>query len=111
MGDRKLPTDVPRCALVRSLPRRNLLGHPGDMATLPKAPCPSCSVPHALLPTKRIGYGSVKDHKIEPRALVLCPGSMVHVAYAEARAWQLEFERLQQEAAEPAAVEEMLFEG
>ncbi|MCY0931726.1 hypothetical protein OTB20_37215 [Streptomyces sp. H27-H1] len=81
------------------------------MATLPKAPCPSCSVPHALLGTKRIGYGSVKDHKTEPRALVLCPGSMVHVAYAEARAWQLEFERAQQEAAASAPTEEGLFEG
>lgn len=81
------------------------------MATLPKAPRPSCSVPHALPPTKRMAYGSVKDHKIEPRALVLCPGSMAHVADAEARAWQLEFERAQQEAATPSAVEEMLFEG
>lgn len=82
------------------------------MATLPKAPCPSCSVPHALLPTKRIGYGSVKDHKIEARALVLCPGSMVHVAYAEARAWQLEFERAREEAAAAlTAAEETLFEG
>lgn len=79
------------------------------MATLPKAPCPSCSVPHALLPTKRIGYGSVADHKTEPRALVLCPGSMAHVAYSAARAWQLEFER-RQESSKAATVAEGLFE-
>ncbi|MFF4391939.1 hypothetical protein ACFY0G_35020 [Streptomyces sp. NPDC001552] len=52
-----------------------------------------------------------RDRQAESRALVLCPGNMVHVAYAEARAWQLEFERAQQEAAAPTAVEEMLFEG
>lgn len=40
---------------------------------------------------------------------MLCPGSMVHVAYAEARAWQLEFERAKQEAVAPAALEEKLF--
>lgn len=100
---------MPQCAFVRYLLRRGSLGHPGVMAILPKAPCPSCSVPHALVPTKRIGYGSVKDHKTEPRALVLCPGSMAHVAYSDARAWQLEFERTQQEAAASAAVEEGLF--
>lgn len=52
-----------------------------------------------------------RDRQAESRALVLCPGNMVHVAYPEARAWQLEFERAQQEAAAPTAVEEMLFEG
>ncbi len=60
------------------------------MPRLPRTPCPSCSRPVALLPTQRVGYGSIYDHKKEPRALVLCPGSMVHVAYSEGTAWQLE---------------------
>ncbi|MFE2283875.1 hypothetical protein ACFXDJ_06855 [Streptomyces sp. NPDC059443] len=54
----------------------------------PRAKCPVCERPVALLPTRRAGHGSVHDHKRSARALVLCGGSMQHVAYTEALAWQ-----------------------
>ncbi|MGW1616523.1 hypothetical protein ACWCQZ_45235 [Streptomyces sp. NPDC002285] len=40
------------------------------------------------MPTRRTGMVSIHDHKREPRALVLCPGSMTHVPKADALAWQ-----------------------
>ncbi len=83
---------TPQCAPVRSLSHGGSFGHSGGMATLPKAPCPSCSVPHALLPTKRIGYGSVEDHKTEPRSLVLCPGS-ADAAHGFSKSRRMELER------------------
>ncbi|MFE2305048.1 hypothetical protein [Streptomyces sp. NPDC059411] len=51
-----------------------------------------------MVPTKRIGFGAVHDHKREPRSLMLCPGSMEHVSYATARAWQLALELAAAEA-------------
>lgn len=49
------------------------------MAKHPRVSCPSCKRPVAGTPTKRIGVVSVNDHKVQPRSLTLCPGSMQHV--------------------------------
>lgn len=49
------------------------------MAKHPRVHCPSCKRPVAGIPTRGIGILSLHDHKVEPRALVLCPGSMLHV--------------------------------
>ncbi|WP_183068949.1 hypothetical protein [Streptomyces sp. gCLA4] len=66
----------------------------------PRAKCPVCERPVALLPTRRAGHGSVHDHKQNARALVLCGGSMQHVAYADALAFQDQLPEV-----EPAAVQ------
>lgn len=70
--------------------------------TYPKAPCPVCGRPTALLPTRRAGYGSVHDHKVHPRELVLCGGSMQQMPLAQATAWQLEFQGEQAVATDPS---------
>lgn len=54
------------------------------MAKYPRVSCPACERPVAGIPTQRIGIVSVKDHKSEPRSLVLCPGSMQHVQAKDA---------------------------
>jgi hypothetical protein len=46
--------------------------------------CPFCDRDTAGHPTKRIGVVSLADHKREPRALVLCPGSMHHMVLPDA---------------------------
>lgn len=54
------------------------------MAKHPRVLCPSCERPVAGIPTRGIGILSLHDHKKEPRALVLCPGSMQHVQAKDA---------------------------
>lgn len=74
----------------------------GGMARMPRVPCPACSGVYAGQPTSRIGMVSVHDHKREPRALVLCEGSMQHVPLASAVGWQEELPET------PAPVAEVL---
>jgi hypothetical protein len=57
---------------------------------MPRFICPGCKRDVAGLPTKRIGYASLADHKKERRALVLCGWSESHVPLKDARAWQEE---------------------
>lgn len=40
------------------------------------------------MPTRRPGYGTIHDHKKDRRSLILCAGSMQHMALSEARVWQ-----------------------
>ncbi|MFI1975417.1 hypothetical protein [Streptomyces wedmorensis] len=60
------------------------------MTTMARAPCPACMRPTALYPTRRAGFGSEHDHKVNPRERVLCSGSMERIPFAAATAWQLE---------------------
>jgi hypothetical protein len=57
---------------------------------LPRFKCPGCERDIAGLPTRRIGYAALADHKVERRALVLCPWSESHVPLVDAVAWQEE---------------------
>lgn len=54
----------------------------------PRIPCPTCGRTVALVPTRRVGYGVVHDHKKNRRSLSLCEGSMLQRALSEAFAWQ-----------------------
>ncbi|MCX4557451.1 hypothetical protein OHA02_14700 [Streptomyces phaeochromogenes] len=40
------------------------------------------------MPTRRLGYGTIHDHKKNRRSLILCEGSMQHLALADAIVWQ-----------------------
>lgn len=51
---------------------------------MPRFKCPGCERDVAGLATKRIGYASLADHKVEKRALVLCPWSESHVPLKDA---------------------------
>ncbi|MFD9621845.1 hypothetical protein ACFWB2_31855 [Streptomyces virginiae] len=57
------------------------------------------------MPTKRLGFGAVHDHKREARSLMLCPGSMAHVSYATAAAWQLSLLDQEEAVADTAGTE------
>lgn len=54
----------------------------------PRAQCPICGRSVALMPTRRPGYGTIHDHKKDRRSLILCAGSMQHMALSEALVWQ-----------------------
>ncbi|MBC3989700.1 hypothetical protein H8N00_12610 [Streptomyces sp. AC563] len=57
-------------------------------ASLPRVECPSCGGRYAAHPISALGMGAVHDHKVRPRDLVLCPGSMQRVPLRDATAWQ-----------------------
>ncbi|WP_171987342.1 hypothetical protein [Streptomyces sp. M1013] len=40
------------------------------------------------MPTRRLGYGTIHDHKKDRRSLILCEGSMQHMALVDALVWQ-----------------------
>lgn len=56
--------------------------------THPRVNCPVCGRRCAGVPTAALGVVSVHDHKVAPRSLVLCPGSMSRVPAAGAAAYQ-----------------------
>jgi hypothetical protein len=77
---------------------------------LPRIQCPSCPREVAGLSTTRIGMLSVKDHKLAPHDLVLCPGSEQHVQAPDAKFIQEQLEALMRAIqAKPAAIAEPLF--
>lgn len=47
-----------------------------------------CGRSVALMPTRRPGYGTIHDHKKDRRSLILCAGSMQHMALSGALVWQ-----------------------
>lgn len=55
---------------------------------LPRFKCPGCERDVAGRSTGRVGYAALADHKVERRALVLCPWSESHVPLSDARAFQ-----------------------
>jgi hypothetical protein len=55
---------------------------------MPRFMCPGCERDVAGLPTRRIGYASLADHKRVPRELVLCGWSESHVPLRDALYFQ-----------------------
>lgn len=72
---------------------------------MPRFTCPGCARDVAGLPTKRIGYASLADHKIERRALVLCGWSESHVPLEDALYRQ---EQLPEDAGTPEVLEQRI---